>query len=250
MNNRAELLRQTFETIEFRLEIFAPTDPKVPPFIFNVRRGMNETTAYRPLQRLGIAAPAIVNNFKTLKVAAHLPADKIILELALSQRTNQEDWSLGQEQPISTYLIGEAETIELRELAQVGLAPMTAKAVRVTSEDVPLNQIPLENYTTGLQVVNIRKKANLHLVTIENVSNKSIRAYSITHAGGSATRQLVLPPRTKEAHIFSFFPHLILAPQPASQELIEPAPLVIRSLEYDDGTYEGMPITYPPMPTI
>lgn len=250
MHNQHEFLQFAFESIEFRLEIFSPGDFRYPPFIFNIRKGASGITGYRSLHLLNIANPALLDNFKTLKVAAHLPADKIILELALSQRTNQEDWSLGQEQPISTYLIGEAETVELRELAQVGLAPMTAKAVRVTSEDVPLNQIPLENYTTGLQVVNIRKKANLHLVTLENVSNKSIRAYSITHAGGSATRQLVLPPRTKEAHIFSFFPHLILAPQRASQELIEPAPLVIRSLEYDDGTYEGMPITYPPMPTI
>lgn len=242
MNNRQEFIQFIFDSIEFRLEIFSPGNFKYPPIFRDIRQTAGGPT-YRSLRHLNIANPALVENFKSLKISTQLLDNKIKLELALSQRTDPNDYSSFHEQPIGTYLIGDNETVELLELAQFGFAPMVAQAVRVMAEDVPLEQVPQVNYTTGLQIIGVRKKANAHLVTFKNISEQTIFRYAMgvdspTGASNHCSYQ-TLPIQAEESHVFHLQPYSIFQPHEREKATAREQRFVIGAAMYEDNTCEG-----------
>ncbi|HEX4947293.1 MAG TPA: hypothetical protein VFZ34_11540 [Blastocatellia bacterium] len=242
MNNRHQALQFFFESIEFRLEIFAPGNSRYPPIFRDIRQAAGGPM-YRPLCRLNIAIPALVEKFKSLKVETHLLDHNIKLELALSQRTRPDDYSSFPEQLVGTYLISDGETIELRELAQWGFAPMVAQAARVMAEDVPLAQVPQVNYTTGLQFIGLRKKANAHLVTFKNVSEQAICRYALgvddpTGASGHFAYE-TLPAQAEDFHVFHLPPHSIFQPHERERAATQEQSFVIGATMYEDNMCEG-----------
>lgn len=242
MHNRRELLQSLFESIEFRLEFFSPGDSRYPPIFRDIRQKAGGPM-YRSLRHLNIANPALVENFKSLKISTQLLDNKINLELALSQRTNPDDYSSFHEQLIGTYMIGDGETLELSELAPFGFTPMVAQAVRVMVEDVPLEQVPQVNYTTGLQIISVQKKANSHLVTFKNISEQTICRYALgvdspTGASGHFAYEN-LPTQAEESHIFYLQPYSIFQPRESEKAAAHEQSFIIGAAMYDDNSCEG-----------
>lgn len=246
VQSRHEFHKQLFENIAFRLEISPISDSNLPPVIQDVRQGPGDTTRYRPRQLLGIENPSLAGDFKSLKISTHLPADAVILELALSQRDNRDgQWTQvpdESERPVGTYLIRDGETIELAELPRFGLAPMVAKATQLVAEEVPLDQLSLVNHTTGLQVISGKKKANIYLLTLKNVSDQTIcRASYGVDAPSSENIHTSHQEIAADAEIAELF-HLPLQRSLASAKLeipSEPHTFVIGAVMYGDNTCEG-----------
>lgn len=242
MHNPQEFIQFLFDSIEFRLEIFSPGNSEYPPIFYDIRKEAGGPI-YRSLRHLNVANPSLVENFKSLKISAQLLDNKIKLELALSQRANLHDYASFDEQPIGTYLIGDGETVDLSKLAQFGFAPMVAKAARVIAEEIPLEQAPQVNYTTGLRIVGVRKKAIAHLVTVKNISEQAIRKYAVGVGSSNTTScghvNQTLPAQAEESHIFHLRPYSIFQPHEREKATAHEQRFVIGAAMYEDNTCEG-----------
>ena len=176
-------------------------------------------------------------------------ADSVIAEISVSLENEKEV-------KIGTYRLALSETITIEELTKFGVEPLVLKVVRakpLIKPVAPLMPI-LDNKTKAVEVVSFNKAdppLESFFLILRNVSRKSITAVDLfipapngnggqgQQAGGYKTNPVMLPEAVSSHHInVSSGGQMTptgFVPEPAYQRT-----LIIRTVVFDDGTYDGM----------
>lgn len=159
--------------------------------------------------------------------------------------------ALENEQPVGTYLIRETEKISIDELKQVGIVPFKIKLVRVNPTIAVVPPVILKGVESVVVLNSMPKETTLpsYRIILRNQSSKNIIGLGVDVIAAGKLRltskphgidgQLLIPagkeywltvagPNQAEPAIGGYVP----APAPDQE-------IQIKSVLFDDGTYEG-----------
>lgn len=156
---------------------------------------------------------------------------------------------LDKEQPVATYLARENEKIVIRELAQVGIVPFEITVVRVkpnnTGAPPTIVNKTKSMVDVGLEPVDFTFPA--YKLSLQNVSSKNIVAFQLLLIGGGRVRGVMMPQARQKRPLIvpgGVYATLITSGSPGQMTPEGYAPdapqsVVISSVIFEDGTYEG-----------
>ena len=159
---------------------------------------------------------------------------------------------------VGTYRLSEDETLRTEELTKFGLEPLVLRVIRAKprfEDSLPPIMPKLENKTNAIEVVGFYQAApasDSFQLTLRNVSNKKVIALDLfmpsadgngggglRSQGGDRDHPLMLPGGISTHHIGvsrgGRMTRNGFVPDAALQQT-----LIIRTVVFDDGTYEGL----------
>jgi hypothetical protein len=218
----------------FGLEIVA-ADEHAPSYMTVAPAGSNRIPSWK--------APANMLSVSAVKFAAIMEGEAVRVKVSVL---------LGQyhdkEKTVATYLMRENETISTQELSGFGAVPFNIKVVKLK----PWSGVPpaITNKSRSLEVVSVEGQATLFpafKVTVKNTSSKNVIALdinvSVPKGGPLLSRPQAVEGKSliDPGALYDFFARSGDGGEMA-REGYEPQPptgIVINSVMFADGTYEG-----------
>jgi hypothetical protein len=153
-------------------------------------------------------------------------------------------------EPVATYIARENEHIVIAELAKFGVGPFEIGVVR-KARVIP-DPIPVKNDTRSVEVISLEPKDSTlpgYSLTLKNISNKNIVSIELT-VYVRDKKHMVCQPRGKEwallgeaGAVFKADVRGVEVAVKTQQGYVPESPqgqtLVIGTVMFDDGTYEG-----------
>jgi hypothetical protein len=193
----------------------------------------------------GWRLPAGHKPISAVRVVPYLEDDKVRVVVSLLRGKFHE-----VEETVATYHRRENAELTVAELKDFGIQPFGIKVVRIGLQITDISTTV--NRTRALQVVGIEPMMATfprYKVTLHNQSDKNISALSIYVVDGGKRRLITMPqgkqgePLIKAKDSYELKQYLPPLAQPAPQGYtpgFSPSQqIVIESLVYEDGTYEG-----------
>lgn len=160
------------------------------------------------------------------------------------------------EKQLATYLVREGESVTIEELKNVGVVPMTLRVVRALPRlEEPTAQSPpnLLNKLKSIEIVGFETESsppNTFRLTLRNMTAKNIVALNyyterrgagggVTFVQGSSQRPLMTAGGTFQTHVNGSNQGGRMTPQGYVSEIPQQATLVVGTVIFEDGTYEG-----------
>ena len=157
---------------------------------------------------------------------------------------------------VGTYRLREGETIKTEEFTKFGLEPLVLKVVKATppfKDPLPPIMPKVENKTKAIEVVGFYQdpQSKSFRLTLRNVTNKKIIALDLfmpssdgnggqgQRSQGDKTHPVMLPDGIS-VHYISISQGGRMTPNGFVPDVALQQTLIIRTVVFDDGTYEGL----------
>ncbi len=150
------------------------------------------------------------------------------------------------EKTVAVYFAKQGETISLRELPQFGIKPFDIKVVNAKPPVATTPQII--NKTKAVEVVGVEESRQRYRLSLKNVSSKNIIALNLyVPSRGGQSGQMVQgtqdQPAIKSGELYETDVHISrggrMTPQGYAPDPVEQPKIVIGTVVFDDGTFEG-----------
>jgi hypothetical protein len=163
-----------------------------------------------------------------------------------------------REQPVANYLVREGETILVRELTDFGVEPLNLRVVRATPQTVERPLAVPGEAVSKLDAVSVvafgidTSEPTMYRLSLRNLTQKNITAlqiYQVDKAGrrvghymemwAGPTRPVIMAGGMYETHVDGDSGSGRMTPQGFMPDPPQPLTVVIGTVVFDDGTYEG-----------
>lgn len=240
-----------------------PSTPVKHDLALAVERGGEYPTMEIPAFNGGYAGAAAFRRIKSWQPSTgEALVDDLIFKIAREAKTVIAHLSVRMENEkevlVGTYRLNEGDTVMTDALTKFGLEPLVLRVVKAKpSFEDPLPPImpKVENKTKAIEVVSLNQESSpsdSFRLTLQNVSSKNIIALdlfmpSADGNGGSGRRTLgsdkahplMLPGWITVSH-FNVSRGGRMTPDGFVPDIAQQQTLIIRTVVFDDGTYEGL----------
>lgn len=204
--------------------------------------------------------PAGIAPLTRLRIRSMMEGEAVRIKVAAvfddSEPVDAPGPKYGQtEKQIASYLAREGETVRIRELKEFGVVPVVLKVVRVKpriDDPTPAITPKLVNNSKAVEIINFDREgpsSTFYSLSLRNVSSKNIIAlnYYVDEEGGrnsqttqgSPGRPIMKPGATYQDHVSINGGGGRMTPQGFVPDPPQQKKLVIGTVIFDDGTYEG-----------